>query len=107
MRIAVALMALATLACSTTHRSLTTEELDRYPAARAAPLDVQRFIARWTDCARALAQDPMTREDVEEIGLAQHRFCPGIDGRARRLRARYVDRSDILALLGNFERLDH
>ena len=105
MKATVAFALLAGAACSTAERPLTAHELETYPAASRAPADVQRFIARWSDCARWLARDPWTRAEVSEIGEAQHRFCPGIDMRARRLRSRYADDPEILALLEEFDRL--
>jgi hypothetical protein len=76
-----------------------------YPDAAGMPRDVQAFIVRWQDCHHWLGEPGDHPDRRREIDRAVRRLCPGIDARARRLRARHAADATIIARLAAYEAL--
>jgi hypothetical protein len=92
-------------ACATAPPPLSPAELDAYPDARGMPVDVQRFILRWTDCGHYLGEPDYDEARRRQIAYAVSHVCPGIDAERRRVLARHAADSAVIARLRDYEPL--
>lgn len=81
-------------------------DLSVYPDAAGMPADVRDFIVRHQDCSHWLGEASDHPVRIRQINRAVERICPGIDDRARRLRARHAANPTLIARLAPYEPLD-
>ena len=81
-------------------------DLAIYPEAAGMPADVQDFMIRHQGCLHWMGEPGEHPVRIREINRMVRRLCPGIDARARRLRARYAADPAIVARLASFEPLE-
>ncbi len=103
MKLVAAAALLLLCACAPAREAV---DLSVYPEATGMPADVQAFMIRHQGCLHWMGEPGEHPARIREINRMVGRLCPGIDARARQLRARYAADPVIVARLAPFEPLE-
>ena len=79
--------------------------LHTWPEGVELPADVEEFIVQWESCQHALSEPFSDEQRRRMLERMVRDFCPGVDARGRRLRARYARDPAMLERLRPFEPL--